>query len=42
MRFEANRTLDILELIHMDICGPFPIVVWNGQQYFIVFIDDFF
>ena len=40
-RFEANRTLDVLELIHTDICGPFPTVAWNGQQYFIMFIDDF-
>ena len=40
-RFEANRTLDVLELIHTDICGPFPTSAWNGQQYFITFIDDF-
>ncbi|KAJ4710364.1 Retrovirus-related Pol polyprotein from transposon TNT 1-94 [Melia azedarach] len=40
-RFEANRILDVLELIHTDICGPFPTVAWNGQQYFIMFIDDF-
>ena len=33
--------MDILELIHTDICGPFPTVAWNGQQYFITFIDDF-
>ena len=41
MRFEANRTLDFLELIHTDIWGPFPIV-WNRQQYFMTFIDEFF
>ncbi|KAJ4728701.1 Retrovirus-related Pol polyprotein from transposon TNT 1-94 [Melia azedarach] len=40
-RFEANRTLDVLELIYTDICKPFPTVAWNGQQYFITFIDDF-
>uniref|UniRef100_A0A6N2MTR1 Integrase catalytic domain-containing protein n=1 Tax=Salix viminalis TaxID=40686 RepID=A0A6N2MTR1_SALVM len=40
-RFVANKTMNILELIHMDICGPFPMVAWNGQQYFITFIDDF-
>lgn len=22
-RFEANRSLDVLELIHIDVCGPF-------------------
>ena len=41
MRFEANRTLDFLELIHTDIWGLFP-MVWNCQQYFMTFIDDFF
>ena len=40
-RFGANRSIDILELIHTDICGPFPKASWNGQQYFITFIDDF-
>ena len=40
-RFGANRATDVLELIHTDICGSFPTVSWNGQQYFITFIDDF-
>ena len=37
----ANRATDVLELIHTDICGPFPTASWNGQQYFITFIDDY-
>ena len=40
-RFGANRATDVLELIHIDICGPVPTVSWNGQQYFITFIEDF-
>ena len=40
-RFGANRSLDVLELIHTDICGPFPKASWNGQQYFITFIGNF-
>ncbi|RVW28694.1 Retrovirus-related Pol polyprotein from transposon TNT 1-94 [Vitis vinifera] len=32
---------DVLELIHTNICGPFPTPSWNGQQYFITFIDDY-
>ena len=28
-------------MIHTDICGPFPTASWNGQQYFISFIDDY-
>ena len=40
-RFGANRATDVLQLIHTDICALFPTVSWNGQQYFIMFIDDF-
>ena len=40
-RFGANRVTYVLELTHTDICGPFHMVSWNGQQYFITFIDDF-
>ena len=40
-RFGANRATDVLQVIHTDICGPFHTVSWNGQQYFITFIDDF-
>ena len=40
-RLGANRSSDVLELIHTDICGPFPTESWNGQQYFISFIDDY-
>lgn len=37
----AIRSKDVLELIHTDICGPFPIASRNGQRYFISFIDDY-
>ena len=37
---DANRASDVLELIHTDICGPFPTASWNGQTYFIMFVDD--
>ena len=35
----ANRCTNVLELILTDICGPFPIASWNGQRYFITFIN---
>ena len=38
---DANRCSDVLELIHMDICGSFPTASWNRQQYFITFINDY-
>ncbi|RDY04330.1 hypothetical protein CR513_11976, partial [Mucuna pruriens] len=37
----AKRAKDVLELIHTDICGPFPTVSWTGQQYFATSIDDY-
>ncbi|KAL5856862.1 hypothetical protein ACOSQ3_004320 [Xanthoceras sorbifolium] len=40
-RLSANRTLDVLELIHTDICGPLPTASWNSQQYFISFINGY-
>ncbi|KAL0289356.1 UNVERIFIED_CONTAM: hypothetical protein Scaly_2705800 [Sesamum calycinum] len=40
-RYKANRAMDVLELIHTDTCGPFSSAAWNGQQYFVTFIDDF-
>ena len=30
-RVQANKTLDVLELIHANICRPFSVVAWNGQ-----------
>ena len=37
----SNRYIDVLKLIHTNICGPSPIASWNGQRYFIKFIDDY-
>ena len=34
-------SLGVLKLIHTDICGPFPMTYWNGQQYFITFINNY-
>ena len=33
--------MDILKLIHTNICGSFSTSSWNGQQYCISFIDDY-
>ena len=37
----ANKSSSFFELIHTGICGPFLRASWNGQQYFISFIDDY-
>ncbi|KAL5575308.1 hypothetical protein UlMin_017007 [Ulmus minor] len=38
---KTNRCKDVLEIIHIDICGPFAYPVMGGYRYFITFIDDF-
>jgi Integrase core domain len=40
-KYTANRMTDVLELIHTDICRPFPTTTRNGHVYFISFIDDY-
>jgi GAG-pre-integrase domain len=40
-KYTANRMMDVLELIHTDICRPFPMATRNGHVYFISFIDDY-
>ena len=37
----VERAKDVLELVHTNIYGRFPTTSWNGQQYFIRFIDDY-
>ena len=34
------RSSELLELIHIDICGPFPVVTPHGKLYFVLFLDD--
>jgi hypothetical protein len=38
---EAKRSAGVLEIIHMDICGPFPVKFVDGFDLFITFTDDF-
>jgi transposase InsO family protein len=35
------RALDLLELMHTDVCGPMSTTVRGGFQYFITFTDHF-
>ena len=34
------HTTTLLELIHLNICGPFPITTPHGKAYFVLFLDD--
>ena len=37
----ATRSSGLLEIIHTDICGPFPVKSVDGFDSFITFTDDF-
>jgi hypothetical protein len=37
----AKRSTGILEIIHIDICGPFPVKSVDGYDSFITFTDDY-
>ncbi|KAG1873256.1 hypothetical protein C8R48DRAFT_550611, partial [Suillus tomentosus] len=37
---ESPPASHFLELIHSDICGPFPVETPHHKQYFIIFLDD--
>ena len=34
------RTTTLLELIHCDVCSPFPVETPHGKWYLIIFLDD--
>jgi transposase InsO family protein len=37
-----NGTGGILDLIHLDVCGPMSLVSLSGYEYYVTFIDDQF
>lgn len=40
-KLDAKRSHGLLEIIHTDVCGPFPIKTICGNSYFVNFIDDY-
>ena len=38
---DAKRSIGILEIVHTDIYGPFPVRSVDGYDSFITFIDDY-
>ena len=37
---ENRRKREILELVHIDVCGPMQTKSLGGAYYFLIFIDD--
>ena len=37
----AKRSVEILEMVHTDICGPFSMKSVDGYDLFITFTDDY-
>lgn len=35
-----NKSKGILDLVHLDICGPMPIPSLSGYMYYVIFIND--
>ena len=38
---KGNRSKEVLESVHSDLCGPMDIQARGDFQYFITFIDDY-
>ena len=38
---DAKRSIGILEIVHTDICGSFPMKSADGYDSFITFTDDY-
>jgi hypothetical protein len=36
-----NRSKEILNLIHLDVCGLMPVKSLGGSLYYVIFIDDY-
>ncbi len=37
----ATRASQLLEIVHIDVCGPMKTTTQGGVRYFLTFIDDF-
>jgi transposase InsO family protein len=36
-----NRSKEILDLIHLDVCGLMPVKYLGGSLYYVIFINDY-
>ena len=38
--YQGNCAGKVVELLHMDLCGPFPVQAPHGEKYFFNILDD--
>lgn len=38
---ERTRATRVLEIIHTDVCEPVDPITWDGNKYFVTFLDDY-
>ena len=38
---QEKKAIDILALVHIDVCDPFDVQTMDGYIYFITFTDDY-
>lgn len=36
-----HRATDICELVHVDTCGPYPVLMRKKKRYFLAILDDY-
>ena len=36
-----NKSAGVLDLIHLDLCGPMAFVSLRGFEFYVIFIDDY-
>ena len=39
-KHSTSRKLELLQLVHFDVCGPLKVKSFSGALYFATFIDD--
>jgi hypothetical protein len=37
-----SRSKEILNMLHLDVCGPMSFLSMSGCRYYVTFIDDYF
>ncbi|KIK32411.1 hypothetical protein CY34DRAFT_42364, partial [Suillus luteus UH-Slu-Lm8-n1] len=37
---DSPRAANLLDLVHSDLCGPFPVATPHSKHHFVIFLDD--